>query len=52
MKHDGQRAAHLRLSEAGDIKISWTKWGLYFSERWLGTVRKDYSEGDDVLGEE
>jgi len=52
MKPDRQRVAHLSLFKARDTKISWKERGPFFSERRWGTVRKDYSEGGDVSGEE
>lgn len=52
MKPDRQRVVHLSLSKARDTKISWKERGPFFSERRWGTVRKDYSEGGDVSGEE
>lgn len=36
-----------RLQEARENKAPWKKWSPYLSERQWGTVREDYSEGDD-----
>ncbi len=37
-----------RLTEAGNGKVQWKKWGPYLSERQWGTVREDYSENGDA----
>ena len=38
----------IRLTEAGNGKVQWKKWGPYLSERQWGTVREDYSENGDA----
>jgi hypothetical protein len=37
-----------RPQQARDTQTPWKKWGPCLSERQWGTVREDYSEGDDA----
>jgi hypothetical protein len=41
-------AERLRLDEARERGVPWTRWGPYLSERQWGTVREDYSDSGDA----
>src|SRR5688572_12619866 len=41
-------AERLRLDEARERGVRWTRWGPYLSERQWGTVREDYSDSGDA----
>ena len=42
-------AEQQRLADSADRKSDWKQWGPYVSDRAWGTVREDYSEGDDTV---
>src|SRR6201988_2792559 len=39
---------HVRLAEAREQTVAWRKCGPYLSDRQLGTVREDYSDGGNA----